>query len=159
MAENNQMDLAKKVYVDLCAALDRRNWHYDRYDEELFVTSGFDSEDIPIELVIAVDPKMQILKVLSRLPFVVPEDKRMELAIATCVATYGLADGSFGLGLENGRIEFRVTASYRESSIGDGLFEYLVAWSNHIIDRYNDKFLALCKGLISIDDFIAYYNR
>ena len=155
MAEANEMALAKTVYADLCAALERREWHYQKHEEDLAVAFGVTGEDIPMEFVLVVDAGRQLLRVFSKLPFTVPEDKRMELAIATCVASNGIVDGSFDYDIAEGTIVFRLTASFRESKIGDGLFDYLIGCSSVAVDAFNDKFLLLCKGLISIDDFIA----
>lgn len=155
MAESNELALARKVYEDLCASLDKQKWHYQKHEDDLVVTCGVAGDDIPMQFILIVDAERQLLRVLSRLPFTVPEEKRMELAIATCMATDGLADGSFDYNIADGTIDFRLTASFRESVIGDGLFEYLIACSSFTVDKYNDKFLALCKGVISIDDFIS----
>ena len=155
MAEANEMVLAKTVYKDLCAALERRNWKYQKHDDDLVVTFGVAGDDIPMDFVLVVDAQRQLLRVFSKLPFTVPEGKRMDLAIASCVASFGLADGSFDYDVATGNIVFRLTASFRESKIGDGLFEYLVGCSSATVDAYNDKFFALCKGLISINDFIS----
>lgn len=155
MNEANKMALAKTVYEDLCAALDKRQWKYQKHEDDLVVTFGVSGEDIPMDFILVIDAQRQLLRVYSKLPFTVPEDKRMDLAIAACVATYGLVDGSFDYDIANGNIVFRLTASFRESKIGDGLFEYLVGCSSATVDAYNDKFLALCKGLISINDFIS----
>lgn len=108
-----------------------------------------------MDFVLAVDAQRQLLRVFSKLPFIVPEDKRMELAIAVCVASNRLADGSFDYDIARGTVVFRLTASFRESKIGDGLFEYLIGCSSVTVDAFNDKFLLLCKGLISLSDFIA----
>lgn len=155
MAEINENALGKKVYEDLCAALDRRGWPYERHDEDLVITCGVAGDDIPMQFLLVVDPMRQLLRVLSRLPFTAPEDKRMDLAIAVCVATYGLVDGCFDYDIESGIIEFRLAASFRDSTIGDGLFEYLILCSAQTVDAYNDKFNALCKGFISLEDFIS----
>ena len=48
----------------------------------------------------------------------------------------------------------RMTASFRDSLIGEGLFLYLIFWSCEMVDKYNDQFLALDKGIMSIADFI-----
>lgn len=155
MAETNGRALAETVYADLCASLDRREWHYKRFDDDLVISFGVTGEDIPMEFVLMVDAERQLLRVFSQLPFTVPEDKRMELAIATCVATNGLADGSFDYDITNGKISFRLTASFRESKIGDGLFQYLIGCSSFTVDKYNDKFFAVCKGYMSVNDFIS----
>ena len=79
----------------------------------------------------------------------------MDLAIATCVAFFGLADASFDFDIATGDITFRLNASFRDSRIGDGLFDYLIGVSSYSVDEYNDKFLAVSKGIMSINDFIA----
>jgi hypothetical protein len=150
MADTN----ANKVYADLCAALDRRNWKYNRQDEKLTVTFGVSGDDIPMDFSFSVDEKRKLLRVFSRLPFNVPEDHRMDLALATCAVNYKLADGSFDYDLATGRIGFRLTASFRESSIGDGLFDYLIACSCSTVDDYNEKFLRVGNGTVSLEDFL-----
>lgn len=155
MADANEVMLAKSVYEDLCAALDKKEWHYKRFDDDMVITFGVAGDDIPMNFILAVETERQLLRVISRLPFEVPEEKRMEMAIATCVASYGLADGNFDFDLERGIISFRLTASFRNSKIGEGLFDYLIRSSSFTVDLYNDKFLAIIKGFISISDFIA----
>ena len=66
-----------------------------------------------------------------------------------------MADGSFDYDLSNGAIVFRMTASFRDSVIGEGLFQYLISCSCAMVDKFNDQFLAIDKGLLSIGDFIA----
>lgn len=155
MADVNKLAAAKTVYDDLCASLDKRGWKYTKHDEDLVVTFGVTGDDIPMDFMLDVNADRQLLIVLSRLPFTVPEDKRMDLAIATCVASFGLADGSFDFDIATGDITFRLTASFRDSRIGDGLFDYLIGVSSYSVDEYNDKFLAVSKGIMSINDFIA----
>ena len=145
---------AKKVYDDLCTFLDERNWKYERFDDNLVVMFMTEGEDIPMSFLILVDPFFEVIRVASRRPFSVPEDKRIDMALAICGASYGLADGSFDYNMEEGTISFRLTASFKESNIGEQLFEYLIVFSDLVVDRFNDKFLALCKGLIDVDEFI-----
>ena len=159
MADENKMALAKIVYADLCTALDHRNWNYTKHEDDLVVTFAVSGEDIPMEFVLIVDAERQLLRVLSKLPFVVPEDKRMDLALATCYATNRFVDGSFDYDITTGTIFFRMTASFRESRIGEGLFAYLIDCSCYTIDKYNDKFLAISKGVLSIDDFLTQQQQ
>lgn len=155
MAEENKTALAKKVYDGLCATLDRREWHYNKHDEDLTVTFGVNGEDIPMDFILKVDAERQLLRMFSILPFKAPEDKRMDMAIATCFASNGLADGSFDYDIAEGKISFRMTASFMGSTIGEGLFDYMINCSCSTVDAFNDKFLMLAKGLISITDFIS----
>ena len=154
MADTNEMALAKTVYADLCAALDKRKWSYKKHDEELVITFSVSGDDIPMEFMLIIDAERQLLQVLSKLPFAVPEDKRVDLAIATCVVSNHLADGSFDFDIKSGAIIFRMTSCFRGSKIGDGLFEYLVFCSAATVDDYNDTFFAISKGMMGVDDLI-----
>lgn len=154
MADVNEIARAKTVYNNLCAALDQRDWKYKRHDDDLTITFGVAGDDLPMDFIFIVDEDRQLLRVFSKLPFSVPEDKRMDLAIATCAATYGLADGSFDYNISKGTIFFRLTTSFRQSNIGNEMFNYLIGISEAVVDDYNDKFFALSKGLLSLEDFL-----
>jgi len=155
MADENKIALAKNVYNTLCAAIERREWRFDKDEENLVVHFGVSGDDIPMQFIMVVDAERQLIRLLSPMAFKMSESKRMDGAIATCVASFGLADGSFDYDLADGTIVFRMTASFRESSIGEGLFQYMISCSCAVVDEYNDKFLAIDKGLMSITDFIA----
>lgn len=155
MADEKKLAQAKTVYDTLCGAIERRNWHYSKDEERLLVHFTVSGEDIPMNFLMIVDADRQLVRVLSPMPFKMPEDKRMEGAIATCVASYGLRDGSFDYDISDGTIAFRMTQSYRESEIGDGLLQYMISFTCTVVDVYNDKFLAIGKGMMSISDFIS----
>lgn len=155
MAEENKIALAKQVYKTLCDAIDRRNWVYDKDEEKLTVYFGVNGADIPMKFVLIVDAERQLIRVLSPMLFKMSEGKRAEGAIATCAASYGMADGSFDYDFSDGSIFFRMTASFRGSVIGEDLFQYMISCSCAMVDRYNDQFLAIDKGVLSITDFIA----
>ena len=155
MADEKKMALAKQVYQTLCEAIERREWNFGKDEEKLLVHFGVNGDDIPMQFILIVDAERQLIRVRSPLPFKMSEAKRMEGAIATCAASFGMADGSFDYDLSDGTIVFRMTASFRESLVGEGLFQYLISCSCAMVDKYNDQFLALDKGIMSITDFIA----
>jgi len=155
MVDEKKMELAKQVYQTLCEAIERREWNFGKDEEKLLVHFGVNGDDIPMQFILIVDAERQLIRVMSPLPFKMSEAKRMEGAIATCAASFGMADGSFDYDLSDGTIVFRMTASFRESLIGEGLFQYLISCSCAMVDKYNDQFLALDKGIMSITDFIA----
>lgn len=154
MSDSNNASLAKSVYENLCKALESRGWKFSKHEEDLVVTFTTHGEDFPMDFVLAVDEERQMLRLFSRLPFTVDEDKRMEMAIATCAASFGLADGNFDYDITTGKISFRMTTTFRNSVIGDDLFKYMVVTSSMTVDEYNDKFFALTKGFISLEDFL-----
>ena len=155
MVDEKKMELAKQVYQTLCEAIERREWNFGKDEEKLLVHFGVSGDDIPMQFILIVDAERQLIRLMSPMPFKMSESKRMEGAIATCAASFGMADGSFDYDLSDGTIVFRMTASFRESLIGEGLFQYMISCSCAMVDKYNDQFLALDKGIMSITDLIA----
>ena len=157
MAEVN-MQKAKEIFDALVDMLDTRDWKYDKFEEDLVIKSGIKGDDLPIEFIVVVKPKNQVVQLLSRLPFQIPEEKRVDAAIAICVANNGLVDGSFDYDIAEGNITFRLTTSYRESTLGADLFEYMILVSAGTIDDYNDKFFMIAKDMMSVQQFIEKEN-
>ncbi len=146
---------ALAVYATLCQALDARQWKYDKDEEKLVVLFGVNGDDIPMRFIIGVDQERQMIRLVSPLSFKMSEGKRIEGAIAACVATCSMADGCFDYDLSDGQIVFRMTAFYHDCQIGQGLFQYMISCACTMVDEYNDQFLAIDKGLLSIPDFIS----
>lgn len=145
---------AKEVYTAICESLDEIGWKYTRDDEKLLVSFSVSGDDIPMSFIIVTDVERQIIRLLSFMPFTVPEDKRIELAVAACVANYKFAVGSFDLDIENGNLLFRVASSFRSSLISTELIRYLVSIACNTIDEYNDQFFAICKGDMTLQEYI-----
>lgn len=158
MAEEVNMGKAKEVYNTLIKMLDNRDWHYEKHEEDLLITSGVKGEDLPIEFIMVVKPQQQVVQFLSRLPFNMPEDKRVEGALAICVANYGLVDGSFDYDINDGEIRYRLTSSYRESTLSEDVFEYMIMVAATTVDEYNDKFFMIAKDMMTIQQFIEKEN-
>lgn len=159
MADAMKMAAAQKVYATVCAALDEREWKYQREDDTLIIRTGVRTEDLPIHHVIIVDAERQVLRMASPVPLEMAEDKRTEGAIITSVATMGLRDGSFDYDMQTGRISFRLTSVFRDSEIGKGLIHYFIDCTNAVVDLYNDRFEAVNSGKMSVQDFIELERR
>ena len=154
MADAKQLKNAESVYKTLCEMLDEHKWRYDRHDKDLCITFTATGEDIPRNFVVAIDPERDLVRLISPMPFRFSESKRIEGAIATCQVNYKLADGSFDYSFSEGRINFRMTSSYKDSLISKELFAYMIGCAGYTVDAYNDKFLMIDKGLIAIEDFV-----
>ena len=155
---NNKKERAQQVYQTICTALDRREWKYGKDEPKFLVHFGVNGDDIPMNFILFVDADRQLVRLLSPLPFKMSEGKRMEGAIAACAASYGMADGSFDYDLSDGEVVFRMTATYRESQLGEGLIHYLISCACAMVDQYNEQFLALDKGVLSIADFLQKHT-
>ncbi|MBQ8029385.1 MAG: hypothetical protein IJ262_08290 [Clostridia bacterium] len=147
------------IYQTICSALDMDNWNYEKDEEKLVVKTGARGDDLPMDLILRVNTKLKIVSLFSFLPVKFPKDKIVEGAVATCMATYGLADGSFDFDLSDGSVLFRLTSSYRESIISEEVIKYMLYVGASTIDEYNDRFLMLAKGMIDIDKFADSGNN
>ena len=152
MAEN--LVKARAVYNTLIKMLDSRDWKYEKHEDKLLIKSGIQGDDLPVEYIMLVNPRNEVVQFLSSLPFKMPEDKRVDGALAVCVANYGLVDGSFDYDLTDGEIRYRLTSSYRDSELSPEVFEYMMMVAASTVDNYNDKFFMLSKGMITIQQFI-----
>ena len=159
MADINKLELAKATYSNLCQTLDAQDWKYKKNEEKLMIECGAQGDDLPIELTIKVDPDRMLVMTFSHLPFVVQEDKRLEVDIAVCAVNNALADGCFDYNVTNGHMFFRLTNSFMESMLGAEAFKYMIFGSCQIIDEYNDKLLMLAKGMISIEQFLSSFTH
>ncbi|MCQ2540108.1 MAG: hypothetical protein MJ114_06625 [Acetatifactor sp.] len=154
MADEKKLALAKEVYASLCGALDRREWKYKKEEDELLVRFDVNGDDFPMAFIMYMDVDRQLIRVLSPMPFVFPEDKRIDGAIATVAASDALPDGSFDYDITSGKTYFRMTNTYRDGKIGEGLFQYIIECATYVVDLYNDKLFAVSKGMMSIDEFL-----
>lgn len=146
---------AKAVFDTLCRSLDNRKWNYKKNEEELTVECGVQSEDLPIEISIKIDVDRRLAMLISHIPLVVKEDKRLDAAIAVSAVNNMLVDGSFDYNIASGHMFFRMTNSFIESTISEEVFFYMIFCSCQTIDEYNDKFLMLAKGMVSVEQFLA----
>lgn len=153
MADTINLKKAKEVFDSLCEMLDGKDGHYEKHEDDLVVTFIVGGEDIPMQFIMNVDAKRELVRLISPIPVIFDEDKRVEGAIATCQANYRLADGSFDYDFREGKVLFRMTSSYRDSLISQNLLEYMMACAAFTVDAYNDKFLMLAKGQMAIEEF------
>ena len=150
------MQHAKTVYETACQALSNRDWKYTRHDDDLTLSFGARGDDLPMDFVLIVNPKAQVISLISPLPYKIAQDKRVDGSLAVNVANYGLINGTFDYDISDGEIRFRICSSYRDSLIGEELINYMVMLAAGTIDDYNDKFLMISKGMWSIQDFIKW---
>ena len=151
---DNKAQVAKEIYNSLCDAIDKIGWKYDKEEEKLLVHFAVSGEDIPMKFIMFVDEDRKLLRLISYMPFKMSEAKRYEGAVAACVSSYGLIDGSFDYDITDGEIAFRMVQPFMDGSISESTFMHMIAFSCSVVDDYNDRFMALDKGLMSIEEFI-----
>ncbi len=154
MADEKLLAQAKAVFGTLRGALEGNDWKYRMDEENLTLECGATGEDLPIEFRVCVDADRRMVMVLSQLPYVIPEDKRLDVAVAVTAANYRLVDGSFDYDVATGRLYFRMTNSYIDSTLGAEVFLYMLYCAAATIDEYNDRYLMLSKGLLTVQQFL-----
>ena len=145
---------AKRAYETVIAMLDHASLKYDRDDEKLRIDLGFKGDDPKIALAFLIDEKLELVKLFSPLPFHFPEDKRIDGAVAVCVANYGLINGSFDYDAFDGEIRFRLVNAYLGDLFSEEIAHYMLTTAYTTVDQYNDRFYALAKGFITVSEFI-----
>ncbi len=147
---------AQEMFGVLCRTLEDNDWNYKKNEEALTIECGAQGEDLPIELRIEVDAERKLVILLSTIPARIPEDKRLDAAVAVSVVNNILVDGCFDYNVKTGNLLFRMTNSYMESTLSKEVFDYMLFCSCKTIDDYNDKFFALAKNMMTIQQFIAW---
>ncbi len=155
MIDEKKLEQAKQTFATLCRALDKENWRYKKLEDELTIECGARGDDLPMDITIKVDPKRMLILLLSHLPFVIQEDKRLDVAIAVSAVNNVLVDGCFDYDVASGHMFFRMTNSFIESSISEEVCTYMLFCSCQMIDEYNDRFLMVSKGMVSMEQFLS----
>lgn len=152
---DEKMIRAQQIYQKLCEAIDNRGWKYNKDEEKLVVYFGVRGDDLPMQMILAVDAQRQLVRLMSPMTFCFSGEKRVDGAIAACTASYKLAEGNFDYDLGSGRMVYRMTASFLDGDMGEGLFLHMLDYACAAVDAYNDKFEAINNGNLAITDFVS----
>lgn len=152
---------AKALYDTLCQALDKMQWRYQKATEngKLVVKTAAVGDDLSMKLVISIDPERSVMYLKSPMPFSIPEDKRGIVAIGVIIANYAMLNGSFEYDMIEGYLAFKLVVPFMDSIISEAVCTYMVRVSCSMIDKFNDKLLALSEGKIDLDEFKAYTDK
>lgn len=159
MDEQKKQELAKATYATLCQALDAIQWRYKKDEEKLVIACGVSSEDLPVDLVVQVDKDRSMVLLLSKLPFSIREDRRLDMAVAVAALNNRLVHGCFDYHLTDGVIYFRLPNSFIDSVLDKEVFVYMLACATSTIDDYNDKLMMLAKGMVTLERFLELLDQ
>ena len=143
---------ARKVFDAFCEYLDEHAWKYNKDAQQLTISLNAKGDDLVIPVRISFDENLHIILLLSPMPFDVPEDMRKPMAVAVTAANLCIVDGSFDYNVENGKILYRITSSYRDGAFSKESLEYLLMCACVTTDKYNDKFKDIVDRKVSTDE-------
>ena len=152
---------ALRMFETVKEYLDDNNYRYSDVDlknDELAISATFSGDDLPMRLLLIVSPSRELVRIRSWLPFECPKDKMAIMAIAVCIANYGLMRGTFDLDISDGSIGYRLSQSYHDCLVGPAQIGKMMADALHWIEKYNDSFQMLSQGSISLEQFNQMEN-
>lgn len=157
MSQNDEIKRmrALKVYRDLLSYIDEKGWKCNSDEETLSVIIGFIGEDIPIPINFIVVEDVQVLNVVSALPFKVSQEHFLDMCMAITYTNSHLPIGTFVLDMEQGMLLYRNATCFAEGDIGTETFDLLTDFAFAQVDRYNDRLLAIETGSLSLEDYIS----
>ena len=145
---------ARQVYQTFVDLLNKKKYHFDQHDNDLVISMIAQGEDLPQPTIIRVLGDRDVVQILSPIPSKIPEDKRLDAAVAVAAANYGLINGSFDLDMSDGEIRYRVAQGYRNIEFSEDLALYMLGIVFSTTDKYNDRFFMLGRGMMSLEEFI-----
>ncbi len=158
MAEENKLERAQQIFLKTCKVMDDRGWHYQKDEENLAMNFGVRGDDLAMDFRIKVEAERQFVFLTSVLPFIVPEDKRIEMALAVNAVNCKLVAGNFDFLLQDGKVAFRICQTFMESDIGEDALERLIMSACSIIDDQNEKFMGISTGELDLGQFLEELN-
>ena len=159
MTDINNLKQANATFDTIVKTLEQREWKFDADKNKLMIDTGVKGNDLPIPLKLCVDADRQLVILYSYLPVEIPENKRLEIALAISVINHSIVDGSFDYNAFNGNVVFRLTTSFKGSILSPELFDYMIDVSSITVDEYNDKIDDIVKGKLDLKQFIDNENK
>ncbi len=147
---------ATRVYNTLCSMLNNIKWSYERDDEKLTVKTSAIGNDLKIPLHIYVSTERQVMYVKSPMPFSVSQDKRQLVGNAVHIANYSMLNGCFEYDISDGYVGFKIVVPFAQSIISEEVCHYMVMLTCSMVDKFNDKFLMLINGKMTLQEFKVF---
>lgn len=159
MEDIKQIKLAQKNFKKICEMLDDSNWKYDKDEEQLKIITGTKgNDDMIINIRFHLNTELELVGLLSHMPFEVPEDKRSIMALAVSRANHGMIDGNFDYNYVKGSLLFRITLSYAGTVLSKDTYDYMLSVACHTVNIYNQKFLTVCQKNLTIKQLNELIN-
>ncbi|MCI7179071.1 MAG: hypothetical protein SOY12_01500 [Schaedlerella sp.] len=145
---------AEATFKTFCSMLDQIGWKYDTDVSDLSITTTAVGEDLPMEMHIFMDEDAGRMLVLSQLPVKMSEEKRIDAAIVINHFNWCRMIGCLDYDVTTGRIMYRLSTCFADAVVGEALCGVLLKSSIEIVDKFNDQFLMLNKGMLTMEQMI-----
>ena len=143
-----------QAYRKMIQAFESDNLKFRTNDEKMSVNIGFSTDDLDVDILFIIDSDRKLVRLFSTIPCKFPEDKRVEGAVAVAVANHGMVNGNFDYDMSDGEIVFKAVAPFENTDLDEEIYKYLLGITVSTVDKYNDRFFALCKGMMDLQTFM-----
>ena len=157
--DKNTKKAAQRELACICAALDERGWEYDKDKENYALGFMSDGKDMRFSITVKLNPDLKIVSVFVTLPFLVPEDKEGQLAVALSLINGEIVHGSFELDKPAGRILFRISTSYLDSTLDKDVYFYLIAAAFGTADSAAATVKSMCESAATAEQVVSALTR
>jgi len=151
MSEANK-ETSRDIYRAVCAALDRMEVGYCKYEDVLAVEFDYRGQDMNHNVQINIEPGHEVIRIVENLPFKMYENKSEEIADAVCYANRNLVSGRFIYNMSD-EICFKISQFYSGNLINYEVIKNMIIDLVIAVESYDDKFMALNKGYLKPEDF------
>ena len=155
----DKLERAAQVYRLIKSHLTSKGIKYEPHDDDQVITMTAQGEDLPMPVVIRVIGEREVIHIGSPLPGKVPEDKRIDTAVALAAINNRLMNGSFDLDLDSGLVVFRVCQSFHDNDISEEQIHYLLAIVFITTDEFNDTLFMMAKGNMTLEQVLEKVKR
>lgn len=159
MSETEKYKLALSTFKTICAMLDEGDWHYDVNEKKLSITFVLKGDYFNLDIKIVVDPDRSRVTLFIFAPFTVPNDKRIDVALAVNMINSLLINGCFDFNIKDGSILFRMTNSFRDSELSKDVFAYMLYCSCMTAGKYDDKLFMISKGAFNLEQLREFLDE
>ena len=155
------LEHARKQFNTLIDMMNSNGLKFTKHEDDLSISSGFITEDLPVEYFIRIDAEIEMAVFISKLPFTMPEEKRVDGAIAVCIANNnGVVNGSFDYNIASGEIYFKMAAPFCGGvDLSQDVFHMLTFVGTSTVNAYNDKLFMISKGMMTVSDLMKQKNN
>ena len=159
MATSTKERDARKTYETLCRTLDNMKWTYNPDHEKMVITTTARGDDLTIKLRFVVSEDRGVMYVKSPMPYEIPELGRDVTGVAVNIANFSMLNGCFEFDRHEGYLGFKMVVPFENSVISEEVCHYMVVLTCRMVDKFNDKFLAVAKGNMRLADFEEFANK
>lgn len=144
------------LYDQIRSVLDELKLSYTPRDEAYGVQYNLGGE-VPKSFFFYAEERK--LTIISKLPFIVPEEKWLEGAIAVAAVNQRLESGLFEYDVETGEILFHQSYFVGDSVLGKTIFHHMIHYSDYSVEQYSMSFLEFVSGRLELSAFLEKIKK